>query len=101
MRLMSEQFASLYGRPAQVIAEKCRVDLATARRWKRGSTGIPYAAAALLEGDLGALDSEWQGWKLSNGRLVSPEGLAATPGEVRAIPFEQRVIAALREDVRQ
>src|SRR6185437_7443160 len=98
MRLMSEQFASLYGHSAQEIAERCRVDLATARRWKRGATGIPYAATVLLECDLGALDDKWVGWKFKQGQLVSPEGLTANPGDVRAIPFMERIVTGLRED---
>jgi hypothetical protein len=33
-----------YGIPADVIARLCRVDVATARRWKGGVTRIPETA---------------------------------------------------------
>lgn len=100
MHVMHEQSA-LYGRSAEVIAEKCRVDVSTARRWKKGSSAIPYSANALMEGDLGALDRAWVGWRIIDGKLISPEQLVATPGEVRAIPFKDILIGSLREDARQ
>jgi transcriptional regulator with XRE-family HTH domain len=53
-----------YGIRADEIARRCDVNIATARRWKRGTSRIPTTAAMLLTGDLAALDPEWQGWTL-------------------------------------
>jgi hypothetical protein len=33
----------------------------------------------ILTGDLGAFDPAFRGWKLREGKLISPEGWEATP----------------------
>jgi len=83
-----------YGIPAEVIARLCRVDVATARRWKRGATRIPEAAKMILTGDLGAFDPAFRGWKMRDGKLISPEGWEATAGDVLSIPLLRAQISA-------
>jgi transcriptional regulator with XRE-family HTH domain len=76
-----------HGIKAEEIARRCGVDIATARRWKRGITRTPQSALMILEGDLGAFDPAWRGWTLRDGQLISPEGWEATPGDVLSIPL--------------
>jgi hypothetical protein len=83
-----------YGIPAEVIARLCRVNVATARRWKRGATRIPEAAKMILTGDLGAFDPAFRGWKMRDGKLISPEGWEATVGEILSLPLLRAQISA-------
>jgi hypothetical protein len=83
----------LYGININEIARICRVDLATARRWKRGATCPPKTALMILAGDLGAFDPEWRGWCLRRGELVSPEGWCITVGDVLSAPLMRAQIA--------
>lgn len=50
----------------------------------------------VLAGDLP--DPAWSGWCFHRGELFSPEGVAFTPGELRAIPH---VYALVAEQARQ
>ena len=45
-----------------------------ARRWKSGERRIPYAAQALVSGDLGAFSKSWEGWRLQADALLNPYG---------------------------
>lgn len=84
---MSPPHHIVYGIPVKEIARICGVDLATARRWKRGATCPPKTAVMILAGDLGVFDPTWRGWIVRHGTLISPEGWDATPGEVRSLPL--------------
>lgn len=64
----------VYSLPAETIAERCGVTVATAKRWKLGQSQIPYTAVVLLSGHLGAISQEWQGWRLLGDALISPDG---------------------------
>jgi hypothetical protein len=89
-----------YGIPAVEIARLCRVDVATARRWKRGATRISEAAKMILTGDLGAFDPAFRGWKLRDGKLISPEGWEATAGDILSIPLLRAQISAYQAKLR-
>lgn len=95
---MTDPSSPLYGIPINEIARICHVDLATARRWKRGATCPPKTALMLLCGDLGCLDSAWSGWTMKRGLLVSPEGWEATPGHVRGLQMINATLAAYRSE---
>jgi hypothetical protein len=53
----------------------------------------------LLE-DLGCFDTAWKGWRIRDGQLISPEGWAATPGEILALPLMRAQIASYQRDQR-
>lgn len=65
------------------------VDRRTWRRWMQGSARIPHAvvvlAKILVNGDLGALDPQWEGWFLTRGKLWDRASgdQSHTPGTVR------------------
>jgi hypothetical protein len=63
-----------YGIPALIVAQRCGVDVATAHRWKSWRSRVPYAAAALLEGDLGVFSPAWRGWRIVDEEIISPDG---------------------------
>lgn len=88
----------LYGIPVSELARICHVDLATARRWKRGATCPPKTALMLLSRDLGIFDPVWRGWTLRNGELVSPEGWAIARGDVLVSPIQRQYLAAVESE---
>jgi hypothetical protein len=90
----------LYGIPATEIARICRVDLATARRWKRGATFPPATSLMVPSGDLGVFDPAWSGWIIRRGKLISPEGWEVTTGEVMATPLMRMQIMAYQREQR-
>lgn len=98
---MSEGPPELYGLSAKHIAAVCGVDLATARRWKRGATCLPKAAALILARDLGCFHPRWAGWVINDrGELCSPENWIATPGDVLSIQLVQAQLATYRSENR-
>lgn len=97
---MAGPSSPFYGLSAKYIARVCGVDLSTARRWRRGATYPPKTALMLLSGDLGVLDSAWEGWRLYRGVLISPEGWRATPGDVLSIQLTQAQLSAYRDENR-
>jgi hypothetical protein len=101
-RYNSLTMLSTYGLPAPLLAKITNVHIDTARRWKRAGQ-IPSRYAPLvalhLDGELGVVDRQWQGWKLSRGTLWTPEHQPLRPGDVRAIPYQQQLIAELQRQL--
>jgi Phage protein len=91
----------LYGIPAETIAFLCKVNVRTARRWKKGERRMPETAGMILSGDLGCFDLAWRGWILRDGKLISPEGWELSPGDVLSISLMRAQIAAYRAKERQ
>ena len=91
----------LYGIPAETIALLCKVNVRTARRWKSGERRMPKTARMILAGDLGAFDSAWRGWAFRDGKLISPEGWEASPGDVMSISLMRAQISAYQAKERQ
>jgi hypothetical protein len=80
------------------------VHISTARRWKRCENDAPESAIRLVEifenRALEVFDPAWSGWRIANGKLVSPEGLEFTSGDVLAIMFQSQLIAEYRAEQR-
>lgn len=91
----------LYGIPAETIALLCKVNVRTARRWKKGERRMPETARMILAGDLGAFDPAWRGWAFRGGKLVSPDGWEASPGDVMSIGLMRAQISAYQAKERQ
>lgn len=98
---MAPRPPELYAIPISEIARICRVSTKTARRWKDGSTCPPKSARLLLLGDLGCLDSRWDGWRVNKGVLFSPEGWEITVNDVLATPLMRQQLAAYKAELRQ
>ena|ERR1043165_4754807 len=98
---MGRPHSALYGLSIKYIATTCGVSLKTAARWKSGTTCPGLCELAMLERDLGVWDPAWRGWVLRRGKLISPEGLESTPGEVRGIPYMSSVIATYQAEFRR
>jgi hypothetical protein len=75
----------VYSLPAETIAERCGVTVATAKRWKLGQSPIPYTAVVLLSGHLGAISQEWQGWHLLGDALIAPDGERVSQADLVAV----------------
>lgn len=88
-----------YGIRADVIAELCKVHVATARRWKSGACKIPYTAAILVSGDLGAFSAHWQGWRIEGDAIISPDGWQIRRDDALTVPLPLGQINALRAEI--
>lgn len=82
------------------IAHLCEVSLKTAKRWKAGQAVPPPTALMILGKDLECFDAAWKGWQIREGILYSPEGWAASPGDVLSIQFTQSQLATYRSENR-
>jgi hypothetical protein len=74
--------------------------ITTARRWKRGARCPPATSIMILAEDLGCFDPAWKGWRIRDGQLISPEGWAASPGEIMAVPLMRLHISNYQRDQR-
>jgi len=90
-----------YGISVEIIAERCGVDVTTARRWKSGRSRIPLAAAALLLNDLGAFSKFWRGWKIQEEEIISPDGWRISRNDALAVPLMHGQISALRQRIEE
>lgn len=101
---MSDPKDLLYAIPIKQIAQLCRVDITTARRWKRGAICPPeyilQYIKAKVEGDLSFLDPAWAGWIMRDGHLYSPEGWRISMSDVLASRLHEAQLAAWRREVR-
>lgn len=93
-----------YGYPAALLAQACGVDISTARKWKRAGR-IPSQYHQWLKfyfgHDLGAFAKHWEGWRLHDGLLYSPEGEPYTPAAVRAAPYYRQSAEAWRKELQR
>ena len=96
---MGKPHSALYGLSVKHIAAVCRVDLATARRWKRGAICPPYCALQILQRDLGCYAEEWRGWTVNGEDLVSPDGWCVNRNDALIVPLMHGQIAALRAEI--
>jgi len=53
----------------------------------------------LLE-DLGWFDPAWKGWRIRDGKLISSEGWAVSPGDILEIPLMRAQIISYQRDER-
>ena len=88
-----------YGIRSELIADLCKVDVATARRWKSGTTQMPHTAAVLMSGDLGAFSAHWQGWRIQGDAIISPDGWTISRNDALSVPLLLGQINALRAEV--
>jgi transcriptional regulator with XRE-family HTH domain len=97
---MAAQPPELFSLHVSEIAQKCKVSLKTAARWKSGQSVPPATALMILVRDLGCIHPDWKGWAISHrGELCSPENWIATPGAIRAMQFHRSQLSALREEI--
>jgi hypothetical protein len=93
---------STYGLSVLLLVQITGVHIDTARRWKRaGKVPKKHAVQVALatEGDLGVIAPEWTGFRVKNGLLWTPEGLAVRPGDIRSIPYRAHQVLALEQEL--
>lgn len=96
---MSKRAPQLYGITVNEIARVCKVDLATARRWKRGATCPPATALMILERDLGCFDASWAGWRIRGEELIPPAAWPVRRDDALSVPLMHAQIQALRAEL--
>lgn len=76
------------------------VSARTWRRWMDGKARIPLSvvllARLLVDGDLGALDPRWHGWRLVRGKLWDEANTGHSPATIHAWHWTRQELAALR-----
>jgi hypothetical protein len=71
------------------------VSVRTVQNWDAGTRRVPWSVVRLLrllrQGDLGALEDGWKGFKLVRGKLVTPDGRVFRQEDLRRwwLMFEQ------------
>lgn len=76
-KISAEEFRDFrlrYG-SARAVAEACDVSERQVRRWETGASPVPRWTVPYLRmraGELGAIDPQWEGWKLRDHCLQSP-----------------------------
>lgn len=84
---------------AKEIAAICKVDLATARRWKRRATCPPETALMILAGDLGCFGPNWRNWVIRGDDIISPDGWTISRNDALIVPLMHGQISALRHEL--
>ena len=85
------------------IIRELNLHRTTLMRWRRGKVEIPPAQMRALRSmayDVG-VDKDWEGWRIRDGKLWSPMGVAYRPGELEALPYVYGERDALRAQVDQ
>lgn len=63
------------------------VSMRTVQNWDHGHRRVPWSAVRLMrllrQGDLGALNDDWDGFKIVRDKLVTPDGRGFTQAELR------------------
>ncbi len=94
----------LYGFSADTLAALTGSSPISTKRWKRqkrAPTARQRTLAIALEGNLGAIDPAWHGFTIRDGQIWTPEGMAVTPGDIRAIPYRMALQRELERQLSQ
>lgn len=98
---MRKPHPALYGWSVNDLVRICKVDISTARRWKRGAFCPPKTALMMLARDLGCFSDYWRGWTINGEDIVSPEGWTINRNHALTVPLMHGQISALRQKVKQ
>ncbi|MES1196976.1 MAG: hypothetical protein ABUL58_08530, partial [Steroidobacter sp.] len=86
---------STYGYSRELLINELGVSSSTAYRWRREKR-IPSCRMALmklaLQGDLGAINEHWSGFRMIGDELWTPEDVRVTTGRIRAIQYKDELI---------
>lgn len=79
------KFSVFHGYPAELIAQWCGVDRATATLWKQNKRRASRQALRLftLHRDGRILGDAWQGWVVRDAKIVDPDGNSTTEAQLR------------------
>jgi Putative ATPase subunit of terminase (gpP-like) len=79
------KFSVFQGYPAELIAQWCGVDPATAALWKQNKRKASRQALRLftLHRDGRILGDAWRGWAVRDGQIFDPDGNGTTEPQLR------------------
>ena len=83
-RIPTSPVSPFYGFPAELIAEWCGVSVGTAQHYKSGRRKPPTPVLRLfrLYRDGKVLGKDWDGYKVVNGEMISPDGRKTHPSDI-------------------
>lgn len=96
---MGKPHPDIFGISAMALAAMCKVDISTARRWKRGAMCPPESALMIVRRDLRCFSEFWSGWTINGEDLVSPDGWCVNRNDALAVQLSQAQISALRYEL--
>lgn len=96
---MGKPHPDLYGWSVNDLVQRCKVDISTARRWKRGAFCPPKTALMILARDLGCFEEKWKGWTINGGDIVSPDGWCIDRNHALTVPLMHGQITLLRQKI--
>src|ERR1700760_4887579 len=96
---MKRQLPELYGIGINEIADRCKVSIRTARRWKQGTMCPPESALMILRRDLGAFSEHWKGWTIRDKEITAPWGWTIARDHALTVPLMHGQISALRQEL--
>lgn len=96
---MAKPHPALYGISISELVAVCKVDISTARRWKRGAFCPPKTALMILARDLGCFSEYWKRWTINGQDIVSPEGWTINRNHALTVPLMHGQISALRQKI--
>lgn len=83
-------------------AELFDVAQRTWRAWERGERKVPRAVTLALQMRLGKLDAfDLPGWQASNGKIITPDGVEYTAGEINAIYWNEQLARTYKAEIRR
>jgi len=81
-------------------AAACHTSARTYKKWET-TKNHPTWAKSILLCKAGILqDKGFQGWRIYEGKLISPEGYEFSSGEIRSIIYQYALIAELENQLR-
>ena len=85
----------------QEAADLCGIHRTTFERQENGSSKVNTTVFRLLLMRGGWLPDEFEGWKIGQGMLWSPEDVSFSPGEIRSLPYLYALIAELKRELKK
>lgn len=82
-------------------AQLCGLHRTTYCRQESGDSRVSVTAYRLLLARGGWLPPPFEGWKITQNMLWTPENVGYEPGEIQALPYMHAVIAELSSRLRQ
>ncbi len=95
--MKNNPYTMFYGYRAEELATWCHITIGYARCLKSGSAQPSRRILEIfkLYTDQQILGKEWEGWRVNQDRLYTPENIEITQSDIRALPYLRQLHAEL------